>query len=118
MVRRFAVSDEFEGRENPDPLRLLPNPMLRFGAEDSDTLDGALFVYAHGTDPELLIVIEALKSDDAYRWHYALAPMTAYAMKAMLDEKPIWEVAWRKPPFLAEDPFLILVHSREPVVKP
>ncbi len=117
MVRRFAVSDEFEGRENPDPLRLLPNPMLRFGAEDSDTLDGALFVYAHGTDPELLIVVEALKSDDAYRWHYSLAPMTAYAMKAMLDEKPIWEVAWRKPPFLAEDPFFILVHSREPSLK-
>ena len=117
IVRRFFGSDEFEGRESPDALRLLPNPMLRFGADDSHTLDGALFAYAHGTDPELLIVVEALKTDNGYRWHYALAPMTGYALKATLDEKPIWEVAWRQAPYDTKDGFYVLIHSREPSLK-
>ena len=117
IVRRFFGSDEFEGRKNPDALRLLSNPMLRFGADDSETLDGALFAYAHGTDPELLIVVEALKSDKGYHWHYALAPMTGYALKATLDEKPIWEVGFRQAPFDTKDPFYVLVHSREPSLK-
>ncbi|TXT22600.1 MAG: hypothetical protein FD138_3392 [Planctomycetota bacterium] len=76
IAKRFTASDEFEGRPQSDELRLLRKPLVRFGAENSDTLDGALFVHAHGTDPELMIVLEALKSDDGYRWHYSLAPMT------------------------------------------
>ncbi len=117
IARRFSVSDDFEGRVQSDNLRLLSNPMLRFGTEGSEILDGALFVHAHGTDPELMILIEALKSDDGYRWHYSLAPMTGYALKAALDEKPVWEVAWRQPPFDNKEPFFILVHSREPSLK-
>lgn len=113
IAKRFTASDEFEGRPQSDELRLLTKPLIRFGAENSDTLDGALFAHAHGTDPELLIVLEALKSDGAFRWHYSLAPMTGYALKASLDAKPVWEVAWRKPPFNPEEPFFIRVHSRE-----
>lgn len=113
IARRFTASDEFEGRPKSDELRLLTKPLLRFGAENSGLLDGALFVHAHGTDPELMIVLEALKSEGGYRWHYSLAPMTGYALKASLDDKPVWEVAWRKPPFDSKEPFFILVHSRE-----
>ncbi|MEK6257401.1 MAG: hypothetical protein AABP62_02180 [Planctomycetota bacterium] len=113
IAKRFIASDEFEGRPKSDELRLLTRPLVRFGAENSDTLDGALFVHAHGTDPELMIVLEALKSDSGHRWHYSLAPMTGYALKASLDDKPVWEVAWRKPPFDPKEPFFIRVHSRE-----
>ncbi|MCX7422596.1 MAG: hypothetical protein NT013_24055 [Planctomycetia bacterium] len=112
IAKRFTASDEFEGRPQSDELRLLTKPLIRFGAENSDTLDGALFAHAHGTDPELLIVLEALKSDGAFRWYYSLAPMTGYALKASLDDKPVWEVAWRKPPFDPKEPFFIRVHSR------
>ena len=117
ISRRFSVSDEFEGREQSDELRLLSNPLMRFGDPEAETLDGGLFTYAHGTDPELLIVLEAKKVDDGYRWHYALAPMTGYALKAALDEMPVWEVPWRKPPFDPKEPFYIFVHSREPSLK-
>lgn len=113
MAKRFSVSDEFEGREKSDELRLLPNPLIRFGSDGNETLDGALFAHAHGTDPELMIVLEALKTDSGYRWHYSLAPMTGYALKASLDDKAVWEVPWRKPPFDPSEPFFILVHSRE-----
>ena len=113
MAKRFSVSDNFEGREQSDELRLLTNPLLRFGADDAETLDGALFVHAHGTDPELMIVLEAIKANDEYHWHYSLSPMTGYALKASLDGKPIWEVPWRQPPYDPKEPFFILVHSRE-----
>ncbi len=43
--------------------------------------------------------------------------MTGYALKAALDEKPVWEVPWRKPPFDPNDPFFIIIHSREPSLK-
>ncbi len=113
IAARFSASDNFEGRENSDELRLMAKPLLRFGKEDSNTLDGALFVHAHGTDPELMIVVEALTSAEGHRWHYSLAPMTGYALKASLDDKPVWEVDWRQPPFDPHEPFFILVHSRE-----
>jgi hypothetical protein len=113
LAKRFSASDEFEGRPKSDELRLLTKPLIRFGKEGTETLDGALFTLAHGTDPELLILLEAIKADGEYRWHYALAPMTGYALKAALDGAPVWEVAWRKGPYAPRDPFFIRVHARE-----
>jgi hypothetical protein len=116
LAKRFSASDEFEGRPKSDELRLLTKPLIRFGKEGADTLDGALFTLAHGTDPELLILLEALKADGEYRWHYSLAPMTGYALKASLDDQPVWEVPWRKGPYSIRDPFFIRVHARETVI--
>lgn len=113
IAKRFACSDEFEGRPKSDELRLLTKPLLRFGEEGSESIDGALFVFAHGTDPELMIVIECLQRGTQPRWYYSLAPMTGYALKASFDNKPVWEVDWRKPPFDPKEPFFLLVHSRE-----
>lgn len=113
MAGKFTASDNFEGRPQSDELRLLSKPLVRFGHEETNTLDGALFAHAHGTDPELMIILEALKTDEGYRWHYSLAPMTGYALKASLDEKPVWEVPWRKQPNDPREPFFILVYSRE-----
>jgi hypothetical protein len=112
LAGRFSVSDEFEGRKQTDELRLLSKPLLRFGDPESTTVDGALFAQAHGTDPELLIILEALKTADGVRWYYSLAPMTGYALQARLDDKPVWEVEWRKGPYDVKDPFFILVHSQ------
>jgi hypothetical protein len=113
LASRFTASDEFEGRPRSDELRLLTKPLVRFGKEGSDVIDGTLFVHAHGTDPELMIVLEARREDDGHRWYYGLAPMTGYALKASLDDKPVWEVGWRRGPFDPQEPFYILVHSRE-----
>ncbi len=113
IASRFKASDEFEGRVQSDELRLLTRPLFRFGKADTETPDGALFAHAHGTDPELLIIVEAIRGESAYHCHYALAPMTGYAMKATLDGKPNWEVPWRKPPYDPKEPFFIRVHSRQ-----
>jgi hypothetical protein len=113
IAERFTSSDEFEGRPKSDALRLMAKPLLRFGKEGTDTLDGALFVHAHGTDPELMIVIEAVRSESGYRWDYSLAPMTGYALKASLDGQHVWEAELRQGPWDLKEPFIVLIHSRE-----
>jgi len=57
---RFSVKDDFEGA-TADELELLPQPFVRYS--NVKVLDGGLFAYAHATDPELLLMIEAQKSD-------------------------------------------------------
>jgi hypothetical protein len=114
VAKRFAATDEFEGRPKSDELRLLPKPLVRFGTEGAETLDGALFTLAHGTDPELLILIEAVRTDREYRWFYALAPMTGYVLAATLDSEPVWSVDWRKGPYSPKDSFFLRVAGKEP----
>ena len=110
LLGRFLASDEFEGKSRWE-LAPLTTPLARYGKEKSAVLDGALFVFAHGTDPEVFVLIEARKSDDGYVWHYALAPMTGYALKVSLDDKPVWEIGWRQPPFDPDEPFFIKVYE-------
>ncbi|QEG00130.1 hypothetical protein Mal15_41990 [Stieleria maiorica] len=101
LVRRISAQDDFEGGDE-DRLRLMTTPIARY--HDDSTIDGAVFVFAHGTDPELFVIIEArspqnkqASSTDA-TWNVALAPMTSYALRAELDGKPYWSVQWRKEP--------------------
>ena len=97
LARRFSIKDDFEGASK-DALRLMATPLVRYS--DKSAKDGALFTFAHGTDPELLVLLEARKAspEEDEVWHVALAPMTAYAITAELDNQEYWSVAWRKAP--------------------
>jgi len=52
-------------------LRLLPQPLFRYEKPPADIIDGALlaFVTDAGTDPEVLLLLEARKEGG---WHYAV----------------------------------------------
>jgi hypothetical protein len=103
ISRRFSVKDDFGG-VGDDELRLLSTPMVRYSNEN--VLDGAIFAFAHGTDPELLVIVEApkptieasKKATPTHSWRIALAPMTAYAISVKLDGKDFWSVASRNAP--------------------
>lgn len=107
IVQDFEASDDFEGKSRWE-LRLLTKPLHRYGAANSDLLDGALFVFAHGTDPEVFLLLEARKSGETYQWHFGLAPMTAYALKATHKGQTLWTREKQNPPFKPEEPFYIL----------
>lgn len=105
ISRRFTVKDDFgrAGSVSADVLRLLSTPLIRYSTDT--VLDGAIFTFAHGTDPELLIIIEAQKvvsanatEQTSSEWRVALAPMTSYAISAELDGKPFWSAPWRQAP--------------------
>ena len=77
MTRDFsATSEDLKGKRWE--LRLLPQPLYRYESTDPDVLDGAVFAFvtSAGTDPEVILVIEARKppgSDRPPAWHYAIA---------------------------------------------
>jgi hypothetical protein len=111
LANRFTANDEFEGKSRWE-LRMLAKPLLRYADEKAGLLDGAMFTLAHGTDPEVFILLEARKTGGDYAWHYALAPMTGYALKVQFDGKELWEVQWRKGPYKTTDPFFITVYKK------
>jgi hypothetical protein len=78
-----------------EPLRLLPRPLYRYdltSAKDPDPnlLDGALFAYVLGTDPEVVLVLEAVGTAEKADWQYAFARATSGGLEVKLGELVVW----------------------------
>jgi len=78
-----------------EELRLLPRPLFRYDltkAKDADPnlLDGALFAYVQGTDPEVVLVLEAIGTADKADWQYALVRATSGGLEVKLDKEVVW----------------------------
>jgi len=94
LVDGFAVSDDF--RSNGwQALRPMPRPFARYGKPGTETIDGGLFSFALGTDPEAFLMLEALAGKDGPEWHYAFAPQTIYPLKASWKGKEVWNAPER-----------------------
>jgi hypothetical protein len=90
LSRRFSAHEEWEGQRHE--LRLLVQPVLRY-ADGKTIHDGALFVIAHGTNPEILLFIEAQgKSLEESRWQFAAARSSSAALHLALDDKEVWKI--------------------------
>jgi hypothetical protein len=100
MAKEFAASDDFRKNGWLD-LRLLPTPIARYGGAGTKVVDGALFAFVEGTDPEVFLFLEARPGEGGMVWQYALAPMTVFAVKATHRGTTVWELPDRKP---AKDP--------------
>jgi hypothetical protein len=86
-------------------LRLLPTPLFRYGATDSDSeiLDGALFAFTYTTDPELLVIVEARPSDDGFRWVYGLARMNVGELTVSYGDREVWRAERLEHPYVYKD---------------
>ena len=80
----------FQG--NKSVLRRLGAPVYRYGDPLREPLDGAVFVFAQATDPELLLLLEARVEKSGSQWQSALARQTMWVLEVHLDERPIWAV--------------------------
>jgi hypothetical protein len=81
----------------PEVLRLLPRPLYRYEPKDSKGTspilrDGAMFAFVMGTDPEVVLLLEAVEREGKAVWQYAVARATAYAVEASLGDEVIWSV--------------------------
>jgi hypothetical protein len=88
LVERFSLSEEYGGESYE--LRLLPRPAYRYQDEKVDLIDGALFIFAHGTNPEALAVIECRREMKGPVWSYGFLPLAGAAVTAKLDGKTVW----------------------------
>lgn len=80
-------------------LRLLTKPVFRYPTTDSTStrasyVDGALFAFVEGTDPEVLLILEAIGSNESLRWVYGLARMNRDAIRVTFRGQPVWSVPY------------------------
>lgn len=89
LARDFSASlKDAEGESYQ--LRLLTQPLYRYEPKDRGVLDGAIFSFAAGTDPEVLLIVEARQGKDAVRWEYALARFHYVEMKALYKDREVF----------------------------
>lgn len=71
-------------------LRLLPKPIYRYEDAESGIVDGAIFGLVHGTNPEVLLLIEAHQTAAAARWKVAFGSLAGARCVVRLDRKEYW----------------------------
>jgi len=101
LARRFTASCFSPRDDEPTELRMLTQPLYRFTDDKAGVLDGGLFTFVVSNDPELFLLLEAMKGTDGgeAHWQYSLARMSSLKMAIRLDQKEVWTVTnyWREP---------------------
>ena len=102
LVQLRALAGEFvvevlDTRNNPkgdeQTPRLLPKPLYRYDAEKTKTLDGALFAFVLGTDPELMVLVECDTAAEKPEWRFGVTRMNRDAVRLKRKGETVWEVA-------------------------
>jgi hypothetical protein len=95
QMRRLA--QEFTGYEVDSEgkrwdLRLLPAPLYRYPVGKTGVIDGALFTLVSnaGTDPEVLLLIEAREEGGKMRWEYACGRFSDRDLHVQRKDKEVW----------------------------
>jgi hypothetical protein len=94
IAERFtAVVDTGGTFENPEQLRLLSTPVYRYAAPAQGIVDGALFAFTQGTNPEILMQIEAdASAPSAKAWRYGFARMSCFFLRVHEGSQLAWSV--------------------------
>jgi hypothetical protein len=98
LVQLRSFAREFSGRSLSDQgqsweLRLLPQPLYRDeSADDPEVLDAALFtlVSSAGTDPEIILLLEARKTPSGFRWFYGAARFSDMNLWLKHEGQEVW----------------------------
>ena len=75
-------------------MRLLPTPLYRYPTAKSGVIDGALFTFVTtaGTDPEVLLLIEARTENGKSRWEYACGRFSDRDLHVDRKGKEVWSM--------------------------
>ncbi len=90
FARKFSVKKVFQNSIQRD-LRLLPKFIFRNEiVEGREVLDGACFVFTQSTDPNVVLLFEARKTDNGPKWFYALARLNQFELIVSYEKKEVW----------------------------
>jgi len=84
-------ADKTDRQEVKRTLRMLTQPLYQYESARDDVLDGALFAFVEGTDPEVLLLVEARQTGERYEWHYALSRLNSVRLQAKYKERSVWD---------------------------
>jgi hypothetical protein len=94
LMQRFGAT--LVGWEADDSdrqaLRPLPREIYRYKRQSGDVLDGAVFAFVMGVDPEVLLLIEAVEIEGTPRWEYAFVRQSSGELAGTLDGENVWTV--------------------------
>lgn len=98
LGKEFSAIARYENAPSDIELRLLPRPIYSYAAPKQGIVEGGLFAFVRGTDPEMFLLIEARGKDAASAgWKFAGVRMTNAAdLRLRHQEKQVWE-AQRRP---------------------
>ena len=88
LLARFHADADEDG--NLFQLRLLPRQVHRYRSPEEKIEDGAMFLFVSGTNPEVLVQVEAM-TDAERGWRIGFARMSASQLKITCDDKTVWE---------------------------
>jgi hypothetical protein len=95
MARDFTaeLTDKRSGDAVVRELRLLDQPAYRYESPASKVIDGGLFAFVEGTDPEAWLLLEAVEENGGRRWRFALARMNIDTLRIRRGEAIVreWE---------------------------
>jgi hypothetical protein len=88
-----VVADYGIDKEQKEDLRLLTRPIYRYESAAQEVVDGGLFAFTKGTDPDAFLLLEARGKKDDVEWQYAFARFNgSCALRAVLKDKEVWQV--------------------------
>ncbi|HWB14704.1 MAG TPA: hypothetical protein VG826_36105 [Pirellulales bacterium] len=117
IARSFTASMEFDGRWE---LRLLPQPLFRYGHDDSEVADGAIFCYVwpKGTDPEFVLLVECRRDDRELAWHFAPVRFTTRELWLKRNGREEWHAEPHQEPTDRLSTMIYTVDSARSIPKP
>jgi hypothetical protein len=91
LARQFAANEYWEAKAQNYALRLLPRPIDRYADPQAGLVDGGLFLFAHGTNPEIVLMIEARRQgNEPARWMFAAMPLSHAKVDLKVGMKEVW----------------------------
>jgi hypothetical protein len=93
LARGFTARIVTDPVNNTDQeMRLLTTPLFEYADPRSKEFLGAVYgLSTNGTNPDLLIVIEARGSEGKLAWHYAPARMTTGGITLKYNGAKVWD---------------------------
>lgn len=86
VAERFSATQDVEGQRLK--LRLLPRPIDRYRPSDHDRADGAIFVFASGRMPGMVLLLET----DGTAWSYGVGRLSHPSeLAVLLDGNVVWQ---------------------------
>jgi hypothetical protein len=125
LVQMRRLAQEFSGHEEDEQskrwdLRLLPAPLYRYPAARTGVVDGALFALVSnaGTDPEVLLLIEAREEGGKVRWEYACGRFSDRDLHVRRKDKEVWSSIRSETNTRRHDPLHVYRSYADKVVTP
>ena len=99
LVQMRRLAQEFAAHtvdrdNNRSELRLLPAPLYRYPEAKTGVIDGGLFAFVDtkGTDPEMLLLIEAREREGKPVWEYACGRFSDRNLYARHKDAEVWSM--------------------------